>query len=251
MTLLRRIKLTAYCVFLFGAVFFIISLLITSPLFHSEVRLLVVAKDASNVSTADSIEKAGYALNILESYLPGDTFYASLSSFMGDSFNEILSRNDISEENWAKHITPRVDKEMGTIAITIKAGSSGDATNIARGVSEYLNKNLSTIVNNSSLEAKLFNGPAPKGQIVGAEAKYPASIGALTGLLFAIILQLLRKERADWFLYAPRDRRLADAKDSINPAQTALGIPIAKQSPAIVEERALRERLNRLINGDL
>lgn len=251
MTIARRIKLTIYCVFLFGAAFFIISLLSSTPLFRSRIQIMLIDKNISSSTTSDSIAKAGYALDILMAYLTGDAFLADLSLSEGDSLKELLSKNHISSNNWTKHIEIRTDNAPGVATIGIEASSPADAERLAGKIAAYLNRNTTKIVNNDSLELRQINGPTKDGQVITANTKQLIPIGVLTGLAFALILQLMLGERADRFMYSSRNQRGAKAIMDTDPAQTALNMPMPAQSAAAVEERAIRERLNRLINGEL
>ena len=255
---------------LLGGVLFFTKSLILPPYYQTSFTVALIPQKVSPKNIENAQKSSAYASHLVKEILPGNIFLEKLKTKLNFQFKKFQNQG-ISLPEWQDAISISQNHPSQALVIKISHKNPNLASLLAINTAKTLNENLASFTNNQELDFKLINQPQPPTPpgsfyLLGSFLK-----GFLLSSAFTTTLILFLGEKTLSWMFIKKPPKIkkrsvlknkAFKKALFPPAKTAkkLGRK-TKQKPAAKKTKShpysenndeeIKERLNRLISGEL
>ncbi|MEA3273476.1 MAG: hypothetical protein U9Q72_02700 [Patescibacteria group bacterium] len=275
MNQLNKVKLIIFFSLLGGAIFLIIAL-IGFPKYQSSFSAVILEKkpNSSNITVRRNQEKIVYALNFTKHFLLSDFFIEQVEKRIDADLDNLSAQGEFSaikefknsnkkkwkidRKSWGQSIVTKNSTATNLIFVKLTASNPSLVYLYSLETAQNLKETLPEFINAEELEIKILNGPTK------ATTNYPDFIyfsilglimGGLAGTTWLIFL---KKKTIPWIHKKPNlkwGRKIAKNKKKKTEvefiAYPQKDTPVQKDSKdENLSDKKIKERLNRLINGE-
>ena len=223
-----------------GGAFFIVALLFVKPEFQSQARIMLTQGAYRSENTQELRDSNAYLMTILADYLQGSVFLHSVERHLKSASPSVVREETISTEQWKKMTQIAFRKEYGLMTFSVRDSDSLKAEQTVTAMVQALKDSLGGLLESEDISIKVIDGPTKAVELRNGAIIFITASGMLLGMVISLVLVAVFKDRADSFLY-PKSREknshsLSSKKD------------ISREKRGGGE---LKNKLNRLINGDI
>ena len=288
MSTTRKIKVILFCAFL-GGVFVLAYNLIFAPTYQSSFTGAIIAKQISPSNITAASQSSDYALALLEKTVLGNVFASAVTKEINSEWGGNFQVEGMRQEK-DKSLAITKNKEAKLLSIRVTGRDPKMVSKKCSIIAKLLENNIFNFTNNPGLELKLIEKPTEASPVGLLIILGYSLLGFLVGGVFGILFVLIFKDKLGGWIEKGRRRikrkttkKKKKSKDSLDNSplkefeiesyENRLATWPAKQkqefetelpekrkeevskesarSDYSLTDEEIRERLNRLINGEI
>jgi capsular polysaccharide biosynthesis protein len=273
---IKTIKFTVLFSLLTGVIF-LGTALFFFPKYQSSFSAVILEKKAisRDLNNENNFQEIEHALQLSKYFLLSDTFIEKIEENIDLDFNSSSTYKDFLDEkeekvffgqkfkidkaDWIRSISVKRNKEINLIAVKIKSDNPKIVYLYSLEIARSFRESFPEFLNSENLEIKILDNPS-KASTNRLDFFYFSLLGVIFGgLIGNIILLVFKKRMENSFLQKKKKREKVGVKKEKREKEKR-----GKKKKKYIEEELfpkeknknlsedqIKERLNRLINGDL
>ncbi|MBU2025687.1 MAG: hypothetical protein ABIC19_03565 [Patescibacteria group bacterium] len=248
---------------LLAGLIFILKGILAPPFYQSSFSVVLLPQNIDSRNASKIQDQSAFFSSLIKQTVPGSIFLEKINTELKSSNSQ--RPIDVTASQWARSISVHQNPKSQILTITAFHKDPKQAVFFAALTSQTLKNNIALFTNSNNLEAKLIDQPL-KASTPGI--LYFAGIffkGILLGALISFLLILTFKEKTLGWLFIKKKYKIKPERKKITKKQpepiispnlssrsiTPLSISKTKKNLQTSSDQEIKERLNRLISGDL
>jgi len=265
---------------LLGGGIFLIIALITFPRYQSNFSAVILEKELSfsDSKAKQSQEKITYALSFAKHFLLSDTFIEQVEKRIDTDIDNLSAQGEfsiiketkdsskkkwkINRKNWRQSISTKNNATASLIFIKFSSNNPKLTYLYSLEAAQIFKETLPEFINTEELEIKILNGPT-KATPNSPDFIYFSILGFIAGGLTGTTFLMFFKEKITTWSQKITNLRQKEKKDRKKEKETEVEFIAYPRKNTTIKKEAkedqgnetlsdekIKERLNRLINGE-